>query len=83
MREATPDDLGIGPIDAAKRAAVDAILADLRDRRLLKWLFRADADTNPIAIGYVDGPIDNQTQNEMVAKWVDIVWSSLPQGQPL
>lgn len=54
-----------------RRQAVDvetakaAILKDLRDRRLLKWLFAEDADQNPVAIGYVDGPIDSRTQDEI------------------
>jgi len=46
------------------RDAADAILADLRGRKLLKYLF----DENPDhcgAYGYVDQPIDLETQREI------------------
>jgi hypothetical protein len=53
--------------DMVERAeqCVEPMLADLRDRRLLKWLFSEDADIAPNAIGYVDGPIDCETQREI------------------
>lgn len=56
--------------------ARELILADLRDRRLLKWLFRADADTNHVPIGYVEDAIDLETQHEMVDRWVAIARAS-------
>ena len=52
--------LGSDEVVAAGR---EAILENLRDRRLLKWLFAEDPE-NHGAIGYVDGPIDAETQNE-------------------
>lgn len=52
--------LGSDEVVAAGR---EAILENLRDRRLLKWLFAEDPETHG-AIGYVDGPIDAETQNE-------------------
>ena len=51
--------------DAVVVQARDAILDNLRDRRLLKWLFKEDADVNNGPIGYVDGPIDLDVQNEI------------------
>jgi hypothetical protein len=75
-REMTADDIGMGATAVAQREAAAAILDDLRDRRLLKWLFAENADENPVAIGHVDGPIANAVQNEMVAKWVELAWSA-------
>lgn len=49
--------------DEVVAAGREAILENLRGRRLLKWLFAEDPE-NHGAIGYVDGPIDAETQNE-------------------
>lgn len=49
--------------DEVVDAGREAILENLRDRRLLKWLFAEDPE-NHGAIGYVDGPIDADTQKE-------------------
>lgn len=75
-RAMVADDIGMGPLAVAERAAVRAILVDLRDRRLLKYLFAADPD-NVGAYGYVEAPIDLQTQHDMVTKWVRLASQSL------
>lgn len=49
------------PTDAMRAAGREAFLKDMRDRRLLKWLFPKDP-TNHGAIGYIEGPIDLETQ---------------------
>ena len=45
-------------------AAQAAILDDLRDRKMLKYLFAENPETRG-AYGYVDAPIDTATQNEI------------------
>lgn len=56
-------------------AAVDAIFADLRGRRLLKWLFDADPENcGPIAPG-ID-VIDLETQDEIRETWIGILMTS-------
>ena len=52
--------------------AVDQIFADLRDRRMLKWLFDANPEScGPIAPG-ID-VIDRETQNEIRETWIGIL----------
>lgn len=53
--------------------AADAILKDIRGRRLLKWLFAETADSDPHPIGYVEGPIDLATQRECAETWARLV----------
>jgi len=57
--------------DETARAIVEAIFADLRGRRLLKWLFTEEPESHG-AIGYVDGPIDRETQDEIAATWAQL-----------
>lgn len=76
LRTMVADDIGMGPLAVAERAAVRAILSDLRDRRLLKYLFSDNPD-NVGAYGYVEAPIDLQTQHDMVTKWVRLASQSL------
>jgi hypothetical protein len=50
--------------ESVSEQCVDAMLDNLRDRRLLKYLF----DENPIACGpygYVERPLDLETQREI------------------
>lgn len=65
--------LGSEEVVAAGR---EAILENLRDRRLLKWLFAEDPE-NHGAIGYVDGPIDAETQNECAESLARATLSSI------
>lgn len=61
------------------RDVVDALFADLRGRKLLKWLFM-DADDQacgPGAYGYVDAPIDLETQADIVSAWQGIITAAL------
>jgi hypothetical protein len=57
-------------------AAREAILDDLRDRKLLKYLF-ADDPSSRGAYGYVDTPIDLETQHRIVSACVEIVSAAL------
>lgn len=54
-----------------ERAAL-AVLNDLRDRKLLKYLF-ADDPENHGAYGYLESPIDADTQAEIAAALVAAV----------
>jgi hypothetical protein len=58
----SPADAPDLPADAVV-AAREAILKSLRDRRLLKYLFAEEPETRA-AYGYVDAPIDLDTQLE-------------------
>lgn len=62
-------------------AGREAILENLRDRRLLKWLFAEDPD-NHGAIGYVDGPIDAETQNECAGSLARAALTAAMGGDP-
>ncbi len=59
------------PIDVIARAAVDAIFADLRDRRFLKWLFDPAGEQN--FIGMLEGQpltgLDLDVQDEIASTW--------------
>jgi hypothetical protein len=64
-RAADQRDVAAAPVageDAIARAA-DAILKNLRDRRLLKYLFHEEPDAC-VPYGYVEAPIDLETQRE-------------------
>lgn len=52
--------------------AREAVLENLRDRKLLKYLFDEEPD-NCVAYGYVDAPIDLETQHEIADTLVSIV----------
>lgn len=56
---------------------VDAIFADLRDRRFLKWLFNKDGDrAGPIlhdSHGEPLMPLDVDVQNEIREDWIKLV----------
>lgn len=71
------------PDCAALVEAKTAIFADIRDRRLLKWIFAEHDDGCGNAIGYVDGPIDPETQNECVETWISLVVAALKPPQPV
>lgn len=58
-----------------------AILENLRDRRLLKWLFAEDPEHHG-AIGYVDGPIDAETQNECAGSLARAALTAAMGGDP-
>jgi len=66
--------------DASKRVddAADAILADVRGRRLLKLLFREDANTNATPVGWIDASIDLETQRECATAWARIALAAAP-----
>jgi hypothetical protein len=53
----------------------DAIFADLRDRRFLKWMLSEDADSMGPILHERDGtplmPISEAVQAEMRAEWID------------
>jgi hypothetical protein len=61
----------------AEEEAVDAIFEDLRDRKLLKWLFCEDPDhTGPIMIdihGKPIRPLDSDVQDEIRREWQEII----------
>lgn len=58
--------------DERAEAAVDEIVADLRDRKLLKWLFCEDPENaGDIALGI--RPIDAETQDEIYDTWAKII----------
>lgn len=58
--------------DERAEAAVDEIVADLRDRKLLKWLFAEDPERmGDIAPGI--RPIDAETQDEIYDTWAKII----------
>ncbi len=55
--------------------AVDAIFADLRGRRTLKWLFDAEPENcGPIADGI--NVIDRETQVEIREAWIGFVMTA-------
>ena len=55
--------------------AIDAIFANLRDRRTLKWLFDPYPENcGPIADGI--NVIDRETQAEIRETWIGIVMSA-------
>lgn len=56
----------------------DAILADLRGRKLLKYLFAADPEHSG-AYGYVEEPLDLETQIECVTTWAKLARTSQAQ----
>jgi len=58
--------------------AADAILANVRGRRLLKALFREDANTNTAPVGWIDGPIDLETQRECATTWARLALAAAP-----
>jgi hypothetical protein len=55
----------------------DAIFADLRDRRFLKWLLAKDADSMGPILHERDGtplmPISESVQAEMRSEWIDML----------
>lgn len=59
------------PEDRAS-AAVDLIVEDLRDRKMLKWLFCEDPDN---AGDILPGlrPLDAEVQDEIYAEWERII----------
>lgn len=59
-----------------------AVLADLRCRRLLKELFAESADDDPIPVGYVDGPIDNASQDRIAEGLVLAVLQAIRDPSP-
>jgi hypothetical protein len=66
--------------DAIALAAVEAIFADLRDRRFLKWLFDPRGDFN--VIGHFDDGdeltgLDLATQGQIKAAWQIIIANAL------
>lgn len=67
-------------IDAKALEAVEAIFADLRDRRFLKWLFNQDGDANLIG-RFDDGEelrgIDLEAQGQIKAAWQVIIAKAL------
>lgn len=55
--------------------AVDAIFADLRDRRTLKWLFDPEPENcGPIADGI--NVISRETQDEIRETWIGLVMAA-------
>lgn len=62
---------GILPGEDQATRAVNGIFADLRDRRLLKWLFDKHEPGRAIAPG-IDG-IDAETQVEIAETWREIL----------
>lgn len=67
-------DMTGGISQAARDGAADAILADLRDRKLLKYLFDAEPEICG-AYGYVEQPIDLETQREIALALTDIAFA--------
>lgn len=67
------------PTEAMIEAGAKAFLTDMRDRRLLKWLF-AEEDNGPI--GYVDGPIDLDAQKEGSSESVGKSFASMLSASP-
>jgi hypothetical protein len=60
---------------AEAEKAVDAIFADLRGRRMLKWLFDPEPENcGPIAPGI--NVIDREVQNEIRETWIGILMKS-------
>ena len=66
--------------DAKASEAVEAIFADMRDRRFLKWLFDIDGDANLIG-RFDDGEelrgIDLEAQAEIKSAWRSIIAEAL------
>lgn len=56
------------PPSQRARDAVDAIFADLRDRKFLKYLFAEDPE-HCGAYGYVETPLDRAVQEEIAEAW--------------
>jgi hypothetical protein len=54
---------------------VDALFADLRDRKFLKYLFAEDP-SNHGAYGYIERPFDLDVQQEIADAWRKIVTSA-------
>lgn len=65
--------------DAAEKL-VDAIFADLRDRRFLKWLFNRDGEgSGPILHdnrGQPLMPLDLAVQNEIREAWIKLAMAT-------
>ncbi|WBO23981.1 hypothetical protein [Sphingomonas abietis] len=70
------DDIGMGTKDIAARAAAAAIFVDLRDRKLLSYLFAEDPE-NVGAYGYVERALEASTQRDIENSWADIIRQSL------
>jgi hypothetical protein len=55
----------------------DAIFADLRHRKFIKWLLAEDADSMGPILHEWDGtplmPVSEQVQAEMRSKWIDML----------
>jgi hypothetical protein len=58
-------------------AIADAIFADLRDRRFLKWMLAENADSMGPILHERDGtplmPISEAVQAEMRSEWIDLL----------
>lgn len=77
MREMLADDIGMGTNDVRARAIVEAIFADIRDRKFLEYLWDDDPD-NRGAYGHIDSPLGIEVLRDIADKWTDIVRSRLP-----
>lgn len=64
------------PPAEAREAAIAAVFKDIRDRKLLKYLFESEP-ANVSGYGHVDTPLDLETQRECVEAWVDAITAVL------
>ena len=67
-RVMTADDIGMGPKDVAARRAVSKIVADLRSRKFLSYLFDEEPE-HVGAYGCIDSAFDLPLQREIFATW--------------
>lgn len=64
------------PSEAVVEAGREAFLKDMRDRRLLKWLFPRETD-DVGSIGYIDRPIDLAVQHECASESSEAIFRAM------